>query len=353
MRKKSLAFLESILDSPSPSGYEQPVQALWRDYVTPHADSVTTDPHGNVIAEVNPGGAPRIMFAGHCDEIGFLVRYIDDNGFLFFGPIGGFDESIIPGRRIVVHTAKGPVPGVTGRQPIHLMKPDERKKAAEIADIWIDIGAKDKKEAEKLVRIGDPVTYSDSFTMLKTGLVVARAFDDRIGSFIVAEIARLLAGSKKLTAAVHCVSTVQEELGIRGARTSAFGIDPLIGIATDVTFATDHPSADKKRIGDIKVGGGPVIARGPNINPRVFDLLVDTAKKLKIPLQIEGISRATGTDANAMQITRAGVAAGLVSVPVRYMHTPVETLDLGDAENAVKLMAGFAETVADTFDVTP
>jgi tetrahedral aminopeptidase len=353
VRKKSLAFLESILDSPSPSGYEEPVQALWRDYVSPHADSVTTDPHGNVIAAVKSDGSPRIMFAGHCDEIGFLIRYIDDNGFLFFGPIGGFDESIIPGRRIVVHTANGPVPGVTGRQAIHLMKPEDRKKAAEIADIWIDIGAKDKKEAEKLVRIGDPVTYSESLTMLKTGLAVARAFDDRVGSFIVAEIARILSGSKKLTASVHCVSTVQEELGLRGARTSAFGVDPLIGIATDVTFATDHPASDKKRIGDIKIGGGPVIARGPNINPRVFDLLVETANKLKISYQVEGISRATGTDANALQITRAGVAAGLVSVPVRYMHTPVETLDLSDAENTVKLMAGFAEAVTDSFDVTP
>ncbi len=353
MRKKSLDFLKSIIESPSPSGYEQPVQALWRAYVAPHAASVTTDPHGNAIGVVNPGGSPRIMFAGHCDEIGFLVRYIDDNGFLYFGPIGGFDESIIPGRRIVVHTADGPLPGVTGRMPIHLMKPDDRKKAAQITDIWIDIGAKDKKAAEKLVQIGDAVTYAESFMEMKTGLAVARGFDDRIGSFVVAEVARLLADSKKLTAAVHCVSTVQEEIGLRGAHTSAFGIDPKIGIATDVTFATDHPGIEKKLVGDITVGGGPVIARGPNINPRVFNLLIRTAKERKIPYQVEGISRATGTDANAIQLTRAGVAAGLVSVPVRYMHTPVETLDLGDAENTAKLLAAFAEAITPEFDIIP
>lgn len=352
VRKKSLDFLKSILASPSPSGYEQPVQRLWRDYTSEFAD-VRTDSHGNAIGVLNPKGSPRIMFAGHCDEIGFQVRYIDEKGFVYFGLIGGFDESIIPGRRVSVHSTKGPVPGVIGKAPIHLMKPDDRKKASEIKDLWIDIGAKDKKEAEKYIAIGDPVTYLDDYLELKTGLAVARAFDDRIGSFIVAEILRELSGSKKLKASVHSVSTVQEEIGIRGAQTSAFGIDPQVGIATDVTFATDQPGVEPKQVGDIKIGGGPVIARGPNINPRVFDLLVETAKKKKIPYQVEGIPRSTGTDANVIQLTRAGVAAGLVSVPVRYMHTPVETLDLGDAENAVKLMATFAEAVTPDMNFTP
>jgi len=201
--------------------------------------------------------------------------------------------------------------------------------------------------------IGDPVTYSYDFMELKTGLVVARAFDDRIGSFVVAEVLRGLTGSKKLTASVHSVSTVQEEIGLRGAKTSAFGIDPQIGIAIDVTFATDQPGVEEKQVGDIKLGSGPVIARGANINPRVFDLLVKTAKKNKIPYQIEGIPRATGTDANAIQITRAGVAVGLVSIPVRYMHTPVETLDLRDAENTVKLLSEFAETLTADTDIIP
>lgn len=344
MRKKSLEFLKNLISSPSPSGYEQPAQKIWKEYAGQYAD-VTIDYHGNAVGVVNQEGSPRIMFAGHCDEIGFMVRYIDDKGYLYFGAIGGFDESIIPGRRVTIHTSDGPVPGVIGKAPIHLMRPDDRKKASEIRDLWIDIGAKDKKEADKLVSIGDPVTYIDDFMELKTGLAVARAFDDRIGSFVVAEVLRLLKGSKKLTAAVHSVSTVQEEIGLRGAKTSAHGVNPNVGIATDVTFATDQPGVDPKLVGDIKIGGGPVIARGPNINPRVFDLLVETAKKNKIPHQIEGIPRGTGTDANAIQLTRAGVAAGLVSIPVRYMHTPVETLDLGDAENAAKLMAAFAEAV--------
>ena len=349
MRNASLTFLKKILSTPSPSGYEQPVQKSWREYVGAFAD-VRTDYHGNTIGTLNPNGSPRIMLAGHCDEIGFMIKYIDENGFLYFWPIGGFDESIIPGRRVTIHSSDGPVPGVIGKTPIHLIKPDDRKKASEISSLWIDIGVKDAKEAESFVAIGDPVTYVEDFMALKTGLAVARAFDDRIGSFAVAETLRLLAGSKKLNASVSGVSTVQEELGLRGARTSAFGVEPDIGIATDVTFATDQPGVEKKQVGDIKLGGGPVIARGPNINPRVFDLLVATAKKLKIPYQIEGISRATGTDANAIQVSRAGVAAALVSIPVRYMHTPVETLDLKDAEYAAKLMAGFAEAV--TKDMT-
>lgn len=352
MREKSLEFLKSILASPSPSGYEQPVQQLWREYTEKFA-RVHTDSHGNAIGVINSKGSPRLMFSGHCDEIGFMVIYIDDNGFLYFGTIGGFDETIIPGRRVVIHTRNGAVPGVIGKTPVHLIKKDDRKKASQIEDLWIDIGAKNRKAAEELISIGDPVTYIDDFMELKTGLAVARAFDDRIGSFIVAEVLRELSRSKTLKASVHSVSTVQEEVGLRGAKSSAYGIDPQVGIATDVTFATDQPGVEKKQVGDIKLGGGPVIARGPNINPRVFDLLVETGKKKKIPFQVEGIPHATGTDANAIQISRAGVAAGLVSIPLRYMHTPVETLDLSDVEYAIKLMAGFAEALTPDTVFTP
>jgi len=353
MRSESLEFLKNILSSPSPSGYEQPVQKIWRDYTGAFCDEVYTDPHGNAIGAVNKKGSPRIMFAGHCDEIGFLIRYIDEKGFISFGPIGGFDETIIPGRRVTIHTAKGPVSGVIGKTPIHLMKPDDRKKGAEINDLWIDIGARDKKEAEETVSIGDPVTYQYEMIELLGSRHAARAFDDRVGAFAVAETLREVAERKQVQAAVYGVSTVQEEVGLRGARTSTYGIDPLVGIATDVTFATDQPGVDKKLVGDIALGGGPVIARGPNINPRVFDLLVETAKKNDIPHQIEGIPRATGTDANAIQLTRAGVAAGLVSIPLRYMHTPVETLCLTDVEYAVKLMAAFAEAVTPDMKFIP
>lgn len=352
MDTQAHAFLRRMLESPSPSGYEQPVQQLWRDYCAGFAE-VRTDLHGNVIGSLNPGGSPRIMFAGHCDEIGFLVRYIDDKGFLYFGPIGGFDETIIPGRRVTIHTAKGPVNGVIGKSPIHLIKADDRKKGAEIRELWIDIGAKDKKDAESLVTIGDPVTYQYDFMELRGSMVVARGFDDRAGSFVVAETLRRIASSEGLTASVHGVSTVQEEIGLRGAHTSAFGIDPTVGIAIDVTFATDQPGVEQKEVGDIRLGGGPVIARGPNINPRVFALLVETAEKEGIPYQVEGIPRATGTDANAIQLTRAGVAAGLVSIPLRYMHTPVETLNLDDLDQVVRLLAAFAGAVDPSTPFTP
>jgi len=352
MRKQSLEFLQKLMSSPSPSGYEEPAQEIWREYTKPFA-TVKTDYHGNTIGTLKPKGTPRLMFAGHCDEIGFMLIYIDDKGFISFAPIGGFDETIIPGRRVNIHTANGVVPGVIGKTPIHLIDRDKRDKGSKIEDCWIDIGAKDKKEAEKMVAIGDPVTYMYDMMDLATGLSVARAFDDRIGSFIVAEVLRELSKSKTLKASISSVSTVQEELGLRGARTSAFGCDPDVGIATDVTFATDQPGVDKKKVGDIKLGGGPVIARGPNINPKVFKILVEVAKAKKIPYQIEGISRATGTDANAIQVSRAGVAAGLVSIPVRYMHTPVETLDFKDVEYGIKLMAGFAEALTADTDFTP
>ena len=352
MRKQSREFLKSILESPSPSGYEQPVQKLWRDYTQQFA-KVRSDSHGNAIGVINPKGKPRFMLAGHCDEIGFLIRYIDEKGFLYFGAIGGWDETIIPGRRVTIHTSKGPVPGVIGKTPIHLIKTEDRTKGSQINDLWIDIGAPDKKTAESLVTIGDPVTYPYDFLELKTGLAVARGFDDRIGSFIVAEVLRELSTVKTLKSSVHGVSTVQEEIGLRGAHSSSFGIDPQVGIAIDVTFATDQPGVEKKHVGEIKLGGGPVIARGPNINPRVYELLVDTAQKKNIPYQIEGIPRATGTDANVIQVTRAGVATGLVSVPLRYMHTPVETLDLRDVELIIGLLAGFAEALKPGMDFIP
>ncbi|MBT4484461.1 MAG: M42 family peptidase, partial [Candidatus Latescibacteria bacterium] len=270
-----------------------------------------------------------------------------------FGPIGGFDESIIPGRRVNIHAANGPVTGVIGKPPIHLMSGEDRDKATKIKDICIDIGAKDKQDTESIISIGDPITYTYDFMELRNGLASARGFDDRIGSFIVSEVLRNLSGLKELKASVYGVSTVQEEIGLRGAATSAFGIDPQVGIATDVTHATDYPGVNKKQVGDIKLGGGAVIARGPNINPRVFELLEDTAKKKGVAYQVEGIPRGTGTDANAIQLTRAGVATGLISIPLRYMHTPVETLNIRDVQQIIKLMTGFAEALTPDMDFTP
>lgn len=349
---KSLTFLKRLLEAPSPSGFEQPAQKIWRENVGKYADRIQTDVHGNCIGIINEEGSPRILLAGHCDELGFMVQYITDEGFLHFRTIGGFDVNIIPGRRVKVHTKKGPILGVTGKKAIHVMTDEEKKKKAEIHDLWIDIGVGDRKEAESLVSVGDPVTYTVGFEELRKDLAISRGFDDKAGSFAVGEVLRMLSG-KSFKAAVYSVSTVQEEVGLRGARTSAFGINPKVGIAVDVTHATDHPDMDKKRVGDIKLGSGPVIARGANINPVVEKILIRTARDEKIPFQIEAAPGGTGTDANAIQLTRAGVATGLVSIPLRYMHTSVETLSLNDVENVSKLLTAFILRLDDSMDFTP
>jgi putative aminopeptidase FrvX len=352
MNKKSLAFLKALLEAPSPSGFEQPAQKVWREYVEPHADRIETDVHGNCVGIKNKKGSPRVLLAGHCDELGFMVNYIADEGYIYFRTIGGFDLNIIPGRRVYIHSKKGPVLGVTGKKAIHVMTPKDREKTMEIQDLWIDIGAKDKKEAEALVSVGDPITYTTAFEELRGDLAISRGFDDKAGSFAVGEVLKLLA-EKDFKAAVYAVSTVQEEVGLRGARTSAFGVDPKVGIAVDVTHATDHPDMDKRRVGDIKLGGGPAICRGANINPVVERLLIQVAEEEKIPYQIEGEPGGTGTDANAIQLTRSGVATGLIGIPLRYMHTAVEVVSLKDVENVSKLLAAFIKRLDDGVDFTP
>ena len=343
MRSQSRAFLQALVSAPGPSGYEGPVRQIWMDEVARYADRVEVDVHGNAMAVHHEKGRPRLMLAGHMDELGFQVRHVDKEGYVYFDTIGGFDLGMVPGRTVRIHTNSGAVLGVIGKKPIHLMSGDEVKKVPEKHELWIDIGAKDEKEAKKLVAVGDPVTYDANFETLRRGLVVSRGFDDKMGAFVVAETLRVVRQAKKrCKAAVWAVATVQEEVGLRGARTSTYGIDPLVGIAVDVTFATDHPGMDKRRAGDVKIGGGPVIYRGANINPVVFDRLVETAKRGKIPHQIASAAGGTGTDANAMQLSRAGVATGLVSVPLRYMHTPVEVLSQDDLERTVDLLQGFA-----------
>jgi tetrahedral aminopeptidase len=352
MEQQSFEFLKRLVDTPSPSGYEQRVQRVFRERVAAYSATVRTDVLGNVYATLNPGGAPRIMITGHADEIGFQVRYISDEGMLYFGSIGGQDPVVTVGQRVTVHTSGGPVPGVLGRKAIHLLDADERNKTPKLEDLWIDIGARDKADAESAVSIGDSVTYEHELKHLRGNLCVARSFDDKMGVFIVAEALRLLS-STSLKASVIGVSTVQEEIGIRGAHTSAYGVDPVVGIATDVGHSTDYPGGDKKKVGDFKLGKGPLITRGANINPIVFDLMVRTAKELEIPYQVQAAPGGTGTDANALQLSRAGVATGLVEVPLRYMHTPNEIMDLDDIENAVRLVAGFCERVTAEMDWTP
>lgn len=353
MRKESLQFLQDLAEAPGPSGFEGPVQEVWVKRTKPLADEVRVDVHGNAIASLNPKGRPRVMIAGHCDEIGFMVKYISDEGFISFSPIGGVDIHLVPARRVTIHTKAGKVKGVIGRKPIHLMEPAARiTQKLEWQNQWIDIGARDRKEAEKMVSLGDPVTYPDGFWPLAGDRVAGRGFDDKMGSFVVSEVVRLLS-RKKIKAALFAVSTVQEELGLRGATTSAYGIDPEVGIAVDVTFCSDHPDVDKKQLGEISLGKGPVLARGANINPRVYEGLLRAARKVKIDVQIEPSPRATGTDANVMQTTRSGVAAALVSIPNRYMHTPVEVVSLKDLEETAGLLAAYIESLKPGDDFTP
>ena len=340
MKKSSLDFLKRLMNAISPSGFELDAVRVFRKEAEAFAAEVRTDVHGNVDVVVNPGGSPRVMLAGHYDEIGFLISHIDDDGFLWITPIGGWDPQIPQGQRVSIRTAGGVVPGVIGKVPIHVQKSDERSRVTQLTDLWVDIGAKDRKEAEKLVAVGDPMVIDQGVLDLPNGRLAGRAFDDRAGAFVVLETARMLK-KLKAKAEVHAVGTVQEEIGSRGATTSAFGIAPDVGLAVDVTFATDHPMMDsaEKREGKVKLGGGPVLTRGANINPVLFEHLLQTAKQEKIPVQIVADGRATPTDADPIQLSRAGVATALVSIPLRYMHTPGEILDLADLAATVQLLA--------------
>jgi endoglucanase len=363
MQDASFAFLKNVLETPSPSGYERPVQDLVRAWAGQFADDVRTDRHGNVIAVLRPspptplphgarGEPPRVMLAGHCDQIGLMVQHIDESGYLYVQPIGGWDMQILLGQNLTVWAKDGPVAAVVARRAPHLLTNDERNKVPQFQDVWLDAGFKDRKEAEALVTAGDPVTFALGYRDLRNGLAVSPAMDDKVGLWVVMEALRLLKG-RPLQAAVYAVSTVQEEIGLRGATTSTYGIHPTVGVAVDVCHATDTPGNDKKQIGDTKLGAGPVLFRGPNINPRVFERLHAAAQAHEIAVQVKGAPRGTGTDANAMQLSRDGVAAGLVGIPNRYMHSPVEVVHLDDLERAARLLAEFCLGVTPQLDWTP
>ena len=341
MDAAALEFLKEILNTPSPSGFERPVQEIVRRYVKPFADKVTTDSHGNVIAVKNPNAPLRVMYAGHADQIGLLVQFIDADGFIYTQTIGGWDPQVLIGQKMLVWGAGGPINGIIARKPIHLLNDEERKQVVKTKDLWIDIGAKNKEEAAALVKVGDPVTMDLGFRPMLNNMASATAMDDKCGLWVVVEALRR-ASAKKLDCALFAVSTVQEEIGLRGAQTSAYSVDPHVGIAVDVTHATDCPTIDKKQEGDVKLGGGPVIYRGPNMNPVVVDRLIKVAGQSEIAYQAAASGRATGTDANTIQTSRGGVATGLVSIPNRYMHSPVEMISLDDIDRAADLLAAFA-----------
>ncbi len=353
MDPTALGFLKTLLETPSPSGYEGGVQRFVRDYVKDFADEVRTDLHGNVIVVKNPAAPLRVMLAGHCDQIGLIVQHVDDDGFLYIQQIGGWDPQVLIGQRMTVWTDAGPVFGVIGRKPIHLLTEEERKQVPKMKDLWLDIGAANKEEALKAVRIGDAVTVELGFHELRNNLAVSPAMDDKAGCWVVIEALRRACRGGKLTCGLYAVSTVQEETGLRGARTSAFGIDPQVGVAVDVTHATDCPTVEKKEEGDVRLGKGPVIHRGPNMNHKVVQRLIQAADENQIPYQLAACGKATGTDANAIQVNRAGVATGLVSIPNRYMHSPVEMISLDDLDRAADLLARFAENLDADAEFTP
>ncbi len=340
------AFLAELLAARSPSGAEFQAQAVFDKFVQPSADAYAKDAMGNRIASLNTKGDPVLMLAGHMDELGLIITYVNKDGFLYFDTIGGHDKSVISGRRVVIQTANGPVLGVTGKRAIHLMNEADRKKVPELHEIWIDIGATSKKDALARVAIGDTATYDQGFELLHGSVGVARAFDNKVGAYVVGEtLVRLAALKKKPAAQVVAVATTQEEIGCRGATTSAHLVNPHLALAVDVGHATDHPDCDNRKYGETKLGGGPIICRGPNINPWVYEQLVKAAKRLGIPYQLEADPRPTGTDARAIQMGRGGVATGLVSIPLRYMHTPSEIVDLEDVERCVQLFVEFARAL--------
>lgn len=352
MDDATFGFLNELLHAPGPSGYEQPIQDVVRRYVGAFADDVRTDWHGNVVAAINPEGRPRIMLAGHCDQIGLLVQHIDDRGFLRVSAIGGWDVQMLIGQRMQVWTRTGPLDGVIARKAIHLLSPDDRKKVPELHELWIDIGVKDGEEARDLVAIGDPVTLELGVRRLRNNLASAPGMDDRVGVWVVMDALRQISAAAP-RAAVFAVSTVQEEIGLRGAQTSAFSIDPQLGLAVDVTHATDCPTIDENQHGRVKMGQGPVLYRGPNVNPRVFDRLTALARENGIPFQVNGIGRAASNDSNAMQLARGGVATGIVALPNRYMHSPVEIVSLDDLTHAARLIAQFCLDLHPESDFTP
>jgi len=317
------------------------------DHVSQYADETYSDAYGNCVAVLNKGGGPRLMLAGHADEIGMTVNFIDDNGYVYVRRLGGTNPAITKAQRVTVHTRKGPVKGVVGSVAPHLMSTATTAlKVPRIHEVFVDIGVGSRKAAEKLIRVGDPITLNDQFELLRDDLAVARAFDNRVGTWAVAETLRLLkSGKAKLNAEVCAVANTMEEVGLFGARQIAYSLHPDVALVMDVTHATDYPTVDKRQHGDIKVGQGPTVTHGNCNHPEVIRRVEQVAKRLKINLQHEAISATSGTDTDAVFWTRGGIPSGLISLPNRYMHSPVEVVSLKDLEQIPQLMAGFAKSL--------
>ena len=347
MKKQQVKYLKNLIEAPSATGCEQSVACVVRERMGLFADEVTTDTMGSVHGRLHGndtanGAAPTLMLAAHMDEIGLMVRYISDDGFQYVSAVGGVDAAILPSLRVDVHASNAdePLRGIVARKPIHLISADERKNVTPLDQLVIDLGLPGKK-VKQLVSIGDTITFAAGFERLGKKLAVSRAFDDKCGVWVITRVLELLADDG-CAGDVVAAATVQEEIGTRGAITSTYAVAPDVAVAFDVTHATDYPGIDKTKHGDLKCGGGPVIARGPNINPEVFARLVAAAEAEGIPYQLEAEPSVTGTDARSIQVSRAGIPCGLVSVALRYMHTPTEVINLDDLEAAAHLLARFA-----------
>lgn len=351
MDDPTIAFLRRLLDAPGPSGYERAPARVWRAEAQTFADDVWGDVLGNSFARLAREGAPRVVIEGHIDEIGFLITHIDEQGFLWFDTIGGWDEAVVVGQRIRIAAAAGDVIGVIGRKAAHLVRRDEKKKI-EIRDLWIDIGAADRADAKRRVAVGDAAVIDAGFLRLTDDLCVSRGMDNRVGAFVALEAARLLSTDRP-QADVYAMAPTQEETSFAGAYTGTFQVAPTVAIAIDVTHATDYPDADKKSDGEVTLGGGPVLTRGASLNPVVFEGLQAAGKRLGLDCPVQGAARSSGTDADAMIRTAAGTATGLVSIPNRYMHSPNEVVSLRDLTNAARLIAEFVRTITTESDFRP
>lgn len=339
LTKDSLTFLEQYLNNASPTGYEWGGQKLWMDYLKPYVDEFITDTYGSAVAVINPEAAYRVVIEGHADEISWYVNYISDNGLISVIRNGGSDHQIAPSKVVNIHTKNGIVRGVFGWPAIHT-RDKSKEETPKIENIFIDIGANDKEEVEKKgIHAGCVITYPDEFHVLNGDKFVCRALDNRMGGFMIAEVARLLKENNvKLPFGLYITNSVQEEIGLRGAEMIAARIKPHAAIVTDVTHDTTTPMIDKKKEGDLKIGKGPVIAYAPAVQQKLRDLIVDTAENNDIPFQRSALSRATGTDTDAFAYSNCGVASALISLPLRYMHTTVEMVHKEDVENVIKLI---------------
>lgn len=341
MTKVDKAYLKDLLETPSPTGSEAQVAGLVRERLADVADEIETNVMGSVHARLQgKGNAPSVMIAAHMDEVGLMVTHINEQGFLSVAAVGGVDAAILPGMRVDVHTKEGTLRGVVGRKPIHLIEPEERKTVTPLSSLVIDLGLTPRR-VKSAVRVGDVITYGVGFEKMGKGMAVSRGFDDKAGVYVITRVMEELKKEGSAQGDYICAATVQEEIGLRGGTTSAYGVNPDVAIAVDVTHATDYPGINQSHYGKVICGDGPVIARGPNINPVVFERLCAAAKKEGIKVQFEAEPGVTGTDAGTMQIQRGGRACGLVSIPLRYMHTPTEVLKLSDLEDTVALLKRF------------